>query len=79
MTTGTNDADGFVVNLLSGTADVIQWLSSHKALVCGADSGVWAVSSSNGANAAITPTNRKADKDSYFGASSARPAQLATM
>jgi hypothetical protein len=37
---------------------------------------VWAVSSANGANAAITPLNRKADKDSYFGSSSARPAQL---
>jgi hypothetical protein len=76
MTTGTNDSDGFVINLLSGTADVIQWVSSHKALVCGADSGVWSVSSANGANAAITPTNRKADKDSYFGSSTARPAQL---
>lgn len=76
MTTGTNDADGFVINLLSGTADVIQWLSSHKALVCGADSGVWAVSSANGATGAITPTNRKADKDSYFGSAATRPAQL---
>ncbi len=76
FTTGTNDADGFVINLLSGTADVIQWLSSHKALVAGADSGVWAISSANGANAAITPTNRKADKDSYFGSAATRPAQL---
>lgn len=76
MTTGTNDADGFVINLLSGTADVVQWLSSHKSLIVGADSGVWAVSSANGANAAITPTNRKADKDSYFGSAFSRPAQL---
>jgi hypothetical protein len=37
---------------------------------------VWAVSSANGANAAITPTNRKADKDSYFGSAATRPAQL---
>lgn len=76
MTTGTNDGDGFIINLLSGTSDTIFWLASQRSLLCGADSGVWSVSSANGSTAAITPTNRRADKDTYFGSSEKPPAML---
>ncbi len=76
MTTGTNDADGFVINLLSGTSDTIFWMSSHRELIAGADSGVWSVSSANGSTSAITPTNRKARKETYFGSSEKPPAIL---
>ena len=76
MTTGTNDADGFVINIRSGTSDTIYWLSSQKPLLAGADSGIWSISSANGSTAAITPTNRKAQKETYFGTSERVPATL---
>jgi hypothetical protein len=76
FTTGTNDADAFTINLLSGTSDVISWMVSHRSLITGADSGVWSVSAANGANSAITPTNRRAEKDSYFGSSRTMPSVL---
>lgn len=76
FTTGTNDSDGFSINLLSGTADVLFWLTSHKALIAGGDSGVWSVSAANGSTAPISPTNRRAYKDSYFGSAEVIPAAL---
>jgi hypothetical protein len=76
MTTGTNDSNGFVINLLSGTADVIFSLASHKQLIALADSGVWSISAANGSTTAITPTNRRAVKDSYFGSAEVIPARL---
>jgi hypothetical protein len=76
MTTGTNDSDGMVLNLLSGTSDVIFWLGSGKSIVAGADSGVWTIAASTGSTAAISPTNKKADKVSYFGAGEVMPAKL---
>ena len=76
MTTGTNDSNGFMINLLSGTADVIFSLASHKALIALSDSGVWSISAANGSTTAITPTNRKAIKDSYFGSAEVIPARL---
>ncbi len=76
LTTGTNDADGFVINLLSGTADVLFWMTSHKALIAGGDSGVWRVQSGAGSGNAITPTSRSAYKDTYFGSAAVAPAAL---
>jgi hypothetical protein len=76
MTTGTNDSDGMTLNLLSGTSDVIFWLGSGKSIVAGADSGVWTIAASTGSSAAISPTNKKADKVSYFGAAEVMPAKL---
>lgn len=76
MTTGTNDSDGMTLNLLSGTSDVVYWLASADALLVGADSGVWSVSAANGSNAALSPTNRKANKISYFGAANVMPVRL---
>lgn len=76
FTTGTNDADGFVINLLSGTADVVYSLVQHKALIALADSGVWSISSANASTSPITPTNRRAVKDTYFGAADVMPAML---
>jgi hypothetical protein len=76
MTTGTNDSDGMVLNLLSGTSDVIQWLASSDALIVGADSGMWTIAAATGSNAALSPTNKKADKVSYFGAAPVMPARL---
>lgn len=76
MTTGTNDSDGMTLNLLSGTSDVIYWLASAKALLAGADSGIWQIAAATGANAALSPTNKKADKLSYFGAGEVMPAKL---
>jgi hypothetical protein len=76
MTTGTNDSDGMVLNLLSGTSDVIFWLGSGKTLLAGADSGVWSIAASTGSTSAISPTNKKADKLSYFGSGEVMPAKL---
>ena len=76
MTTGTNDADGMTLNLLSGTSDVIFWLGSGKQLLAGADSGVWSIGAASGSTSAISPTNKKADKLSYFGSGSVMPATL---
>lgn len=76
MTQGSNDADGFQINILSGTSDVIWWLASHKAIIAGADSGIWSIAPANGANAALTPTNRRAHKDTYFGSANVQPALL---
>ena len=76
MTTGANDSDGMTLNLLSGTSDVIFWLGSGKSIVAGADSGVWTIAASTGSTAAISPTNKKADKVSYFGAAEVMPAKL---
>lgn len=76
MTTGVNDSEGMVLNLLSGTSDVIYWLGSGKSLVAGADSGVWTIAASTGSNSALSPTNKKADKLSYFGAGDVMPAKL---
>ncbi len=76
MTQGSNDADGFQFDLLSGTSDVVWWLASHKQVIAGGDSGVWSIAPAAGANAAITPTNRRAHKDTYFGSSNVQPALL---
>lgn len=76
MTTGTNDADGLTLNLLSGTSDVVFWLASGKTLLVGADSGVWSVGAATGSTSALSPTNKKADKLSYFGAGEVMPAKL---
>lgn len=76
MTTGTNDSDGMVLNLLSGTSDVIFWMASGESLIAGADSGVWTIQAATGSNAALSPTNKKADKISYFGAGQVMPAML---
>lgn len=76
FTTGTNDADGFSINLLSGRSDVIFWLASHRSIIAAADSGAWVISASNGSTTAISPTNRKASKDSYFGSAAAMPVML---
>ena len=76
MTTGTNDSDGMTLNLLSGTSDVIFWLGSGKALLAGADSGVWSIAAATGSTSALSPTNKKADKLSYFGAGAVMPATL---
>lgn len=76
MTTGVNDSDGMTLNLLSGTSDVIYWLASAKALLAGADSGVWSIAAATGSNAALGPTNKKADKLSYFGSAEVMPAKL---
>lgn len=76
MTTGTNDSDGMTLNLLSGTSDVIYWLASGKMLLAGADSGVWQIAAATGSTSAISPTNKKADKLSYFGSGEVMPAKL---
>lgn len=76
MTTGTNDSDGMTLNLLSGTSDVIFWLASAKSLLAGADSGVWQIGAATGSTSAISPTNKKAEKLSYFGAGEVMPAKL---
>lgn len=76
MTTGVNDSDGMTLNLLSGTSDVIFWLASAKQLLAGADSGVWSIGAATGATQALSPTNKKADKLSYFGAGEVMPAKL---
>lgn len=76
LTYGTNDSDAFRVSLLSGQADVIHWLSSHKSLIVGCDSGVWSVASARGSATAISPVNRRADKESYFGTTPYMPARL---
>jgi hypothetical protein len=76
MTTGVNDSDGMTLNLLSGTSDVIFWLSSGKSIVAGADSGAWTIAAATGSTSAISPTNKKADKVSYFGSSEVMPAKL---
>lgn len=76
MTSGTNDDEGFSINLLSGTSDTLFWMVSKRGIVVGGDSGIWVVSSANGSSSAITPTNRKADKDTYFGSSEIAPAML---
>ena len=76
MTTGTNDSDGMVLNLLSGTSDVIYWLASGKQLLAGADSGIWSIGAATGSTSALSPTNKKADKLSYFGSGAVMPATL---
>jgi hypothetical protein len=76
MTSGTNDSDGMTLNLLSGTSDVIYWLASAKAILVGADSGIWQITAATGATTALSPTNKKADKISYFGSSAVMPAKL---
>ncbi len=76
MTTGTNDSDGLALNLLSGTSDIIFWLASAKALLVGADSGAWSIAAATGSTAALSPTNKRADKLSYFGTSEPMPAKL---
>jgi hypothetical protein len=76
MTTGVNDSDGMQVNLLSGTSDVIFWLASGKQLLAGADSGVWSIGAATGSTSALSPTNKKADKLSYFGSGAVMPATL---
>ena len=76
MTTGTNDADGMTLNLLSGTSDIIYWLASGKTILAGADAGVFSISAATGSNSAMSPTNKRADKLSYFGAAEVMPAKL---
>jgi hypothetical protein len=76
MTTGTNDSDGMTLNLLSGTSDVIFWLASGKSLLAGADSGIWQIAAATGSTSALSPTNKRAEKLSYFGCGEVMPAKL---
>ena len=76
MTTGTNDADGMTLNLLSGTSDIIYWLASGKTILAGADAGIFSIAAATGSNAALSPTNKRAEKLSYFGAAEVMPAKL---
>ena len=76
LTTGSNDADGMVLNLLSGTSDTIFWLSSAKTILCGTDTGIQSIAASTGSNTALTPTNRRNYKESYFGTAEISPVKL---
>ena len=73
MTTGTNDADGLVLNLLSGQADTIYWLASMKSLLAGLDTGITQITASGGSDTALTPTSKKAHKAQQYGAANIPP------
>jgi hypothetical protein len=76
MTTGTNDADGMTLNLLSGTSDVIYWLTSGKTILAGTDAGIQSILAGSATVAALSPTNKKNQKESYFGTSEVMPVKL---
>jgi hypothetical protein len=76
MTVGTNDSDGMILNLLSGTSDVIYWLASGRTIIAGTDAGIQSISAGSAITAAITPTNKKNQKESYFGTSEVMPVKL---
>jgi hypothetical protein len=76
LTTGANDNDGMKLNLLSGTSDTIFWLASGQSLLCGTDTGIQSIAAANGSNAALTPTNKKNYKESYFGSGEVGPVEL---
>ena len=73
LTTGTNDADGLSLNLLSGQSDTIYWLASAKALLAGLDTGLMMITSATGADGALTPTSKKATKAQQYGAANVMP------
>lgn len=73
MTTGTNDADGLSLNLLSGQSDTIYWLASMKALLAGLDTGIMMITASGGSDSALTPTSKKASKAQQYGAANLQP------
>lgn len=76
MTTGTNDSDGMLLNLLSGTSDVIYWIASGKTIIAGTDTGIQSIGAGTAASSAITPTNKKNQKESYFGSAEVGPVKL---
>lgn len=72
MTTGTDDDDGFVINLLSNESESIQWLRSMRKLMVGTNSSVFALSGGDFQDA-ITPGNRVAYRNFYEGVADVQP------
>jgi len=66
MTTGTDDDDGFAINLLSTSSESIRWMVPMRKLIIGTDTSIWWLSGDT--QDAITPTAKSARRDIFYGA-----------
>lgn len=71
FTTGTGEADGLALSLVSEQVNAIRWMISQKRLLIGTAGGEWVVFAGSGE--AITNKNVQAQRNSNYGTSAVRP------
>lgn len=71
---GVDDADGFVFALASDQLDVIEHLPATKRLLPLTQGAEWSIF--GGVEKALAPTNVRADQETAYGCSSARPLRI---
>lgn len=67
---GALDSNSFLFNLASPTSGRVQWMISQGALTIGTTQDEWLLTSSSTSNAALTPSNVMATKQSHYGSAS---------
>lgn len=75
LTIGAAANDGVAVTLSSNQVNAIMWLVAGKKLLVGTTGGEWTVS---GGDAALTPSNVQADRESNFGSKESRVQLIGT-
>ena len=65
---GDKDDSGLDFTLASDTVNTISWMCQHTALVIGTEDSEWTLSASD-SNAALTPSNFRARRQSVYGSS----------
>lgn len=71
FTTGSDDAAGMSLSLVSERVNAIRWLLSQKVLLGGTSGGEWIIS--GGGGAAVTGGNVQATRNSNYGSANVRP------
>jgi hypothetical protein len=79
FTYGTNDDDAFAYTLNSGSQNAINWISSGEMLFEGTLASEWSVSGSGNTTAALTPTNKLAQRRSNKGSTAEKPLNIDTV
>lgn len=79
FTYGTADDDAFAYTLNSGSQNAINWISSGEMLFKGTIASEWSVSGSGNTTAALTPTNKLAQRRSNKGSTAEKPLNIDTV
>jgi len=79
FTSGVDPDDSFNYTLNSGSQNAINWISSGEMLFEGTLASEWSVSGSGSTTAAVTPTNKLAQRRSSKGSTAEKPLEIDTV